>query len=88
MRFEPERNGYAVDFDNSGTLARTDQDPRSCRRKVFQVDAAGLVRAVLGPHDRVHRHLGMIGFSAEDGPDPIEFIIGEPEFAMKIFGNR
>jgi hypothetical protein len=48
-------------------------------RESLQVDARRLVRAVLGPHHRVHRQLEVVRAPSEDRHDVVELVVGQPE---------
>src|SRR5690606_2006566 len=81
-------DGDAVaDVDDAGVLAGTDEHPVARRRQPLQVEARRLVRAVLGPHDRVHRQLEVVGVAPEDPADVLRFLVGEAERAMERFGH-
>ncbi len=77
-----ERDGEALaDVDDAGVLAHAGEHPVALRhrREPPQVDLAALVRAVLAPHDRVHRELGLGGAAAEHGADAVVLVRLEPE---------
>ena len=48
--------------------------------ELLEVDLAALVRAVLGPHDGVHRQLGAGGAAAEDLPHARVLVLLEAQF--------
>ena len=52
--------------------------------EVAQMHLGGLVRAVLGPHDRVHRELGGRGAAPEDVTDPLVLVGLEPELGERL----
>ncbi len=52
---------------------------RELAAELLEVDLRGLVRAVLGPHHRVHCELGRRGAPAEDLPDVRVFVLFETE---------
>src|SRR5699024_4851751 len=76
VRLRLEGHGPAVaDVHHPGVLAYAGEHARPHLRRgglteVAQVHLGGLVRAVLGPHDRVHRQLGIRGPAPQDGADP------------------
>src|SRR5690606_37371743 len=76
-----------VDGDHAGVLADAGEQARGLRvllAELPQVDLAGLVRAVLGPHDRVHGQLGLGGAAAEDLPDPGVLVLGQAELGVRL----
>ena len=80
VALDPERHRDAVSgVDDSGVLARTHEHGRAFGGKPAEMQAARLVRAVLGPHHCVHRQLEVIGRPAEDPPDGGGLVVGEPE---------
>ncbi len=68
-----------TDVDDPGALSGTDQHPRRLRREPTEVDAGGLVAAVLRPHHRVHGQLEVVGIPTEDAPDGFQFVVGQSE---------
>ena len=48
------------------------------------MDARGLIRAVLRPHDREHGKLNEVGLSAQMMNDEVEFVVGEPQGPIDI----
>lgn len=48
--------------------------------ELAEVDLGGLVRAVLGPHDRVHGEFGAGGAAAEDLHHPLVLVLLQAEF--------
>src|SRR4026207_107208 len=60
-------------------LARPDEHPRRLRREPAQVQPAGLVRAVLRPHHRVHGELEVVGLAPEDRGDGGVLVVSQPE---------
>ena len=62
------RRDAVADVDDAGVLTRADEHPGRLGREPAQMHARGLVRAVLGPHDRVHRQLEMVRWATEDAP--------------------
>ena len=72
VRLHLERDGEAVaDVDDAGVLAGPLDDARARRREGLQVDARGLVRAVLAPHRREDPELDEVGLAPEDLEDPL-----------------
>ena len=65
--------------DDPRVLPRTDEHGRAFGGQPAEMQAARLVRAVLGPHHRVHRQLEVIGRPAKDPPDGGGLVVGEPE---------
>ncbi len=53
-----------------------------------QVHLGGLVAAVLGPHDRVHRQLGTRGTPVEDLADALVLVLLEAEVGPRLAGLR
>ena len=51
------------------------------------MDPAGLVRAMLAPHHRVHGQLEMIRLPAKQPCYRLGFIVGEPKGSMDIAGH-
>ena len=80
MTLNSQSGGDAItNIDHSGTLAGAHQYPWSGGREPTQMNSGTLVRAVFGPHHRVHSQLKMIGFTTLDFSDQLELIIGETE---------
>jgi hypothetical protein len=52
--------------------------------EVLQVHLRRLVRAVLGPHHRVHRQLGVRGTATEDLPDTGVLVVLESQFPVGL----
>ena len=73
MRLDLERHGPALaDIDDAGVLTDPDKELVGLGllvAELAQVHLARLVRAVLGPHDAVHRELAARGAAAEDLAD-------------------
>ncbi len=92
MRLDLEGDRVALtDVDDAGVLADTDEHGvvlGGLLTELLQVDLAALVRAVLGPHDRVHGELGARGAAAEDLPDPGVLVLLEAEFLPGLGGVR
>ena len=67
VALDAEGGGDAVaDVDHPGALAGADQHVRCLGGQTPQVEARRLVRAVLGPHHRVHGQLEVVRRSAEE----------------------
>ena len=79
-----------ADVDDAGVLARADQDAGPLGGQPAQVQAAGLVGAVLRPHHRVHGQLQVVGMPPEDALDGGGLVVGEPEGPMDrlVVGHR
>src|SRR5262249_8939407 len=73
-----------ADVDDAGVFARTLNDARPRRRQAAQVDARGLVRAVLAPHDAEDAELGVGRRAPEDLVDATE-LVGRQAV---LFGRR
>ena len=90
VRLDLEGGRPAVaDVDDAGVLADARQHRRPHRlggglAEVAQVHLRGLVGAVLAPHHRVHRQLGVGGPTAEDLADPLVLVVLEAEFAERL----
>src|SRR6185437_11140547 len=72
-----------TDVDHPGVLARADENCRSFGRQAPEVDARGFIRAVLAPHDGVHRELKIVRSSAEYSFDHSQFIVGQTEIDVR-----
>ena len=95
VRLDLERHRPAVaDVDHTGVLA----DARKHRRphglggglaEVAQMHLRRLVRAVLAPHHRVHRQLGVGGTAAEDLADPFVLVVLQAELTegLRLVGG-
>src|SRR5690606_31087357 len=57
---------------------------RGLLRELPQVHPAGLVRAVLAPHDRVHRQLGLGRAAAQDLPDPQVLVLQQAQLRVRL----
>ena len=69
--------------DHARVLTGADQDPRRLGGQAAEVGPRGLVGAVLGPHDRVHGQLQLVGLPAQDALDGHQLVVGEAEGAME-----
>ncbi len=80
-----EDAGLAVaDVDHAGVLARPLDDPGRRRRQRAQVEARGLVRAVLVPHGREDAEFGEARRAPDEGEDALVLVrlqaVGSHEF--------
>jgi hypothetical protein len=83
------RGDAVADIDDAGVLARADEHPLGLGGQPLQVDPRGLVRAVLGPHDRVHRQLEVVGRSSQDVGDLLGLVVGQPQCSVdRAFRGR
>ncbi len=88
VALDPQRRQPAVaEVDDAGVLAGADDHPRRLGREPAEMSARRLVRAVLGPHHRVHRQLGGPGLPPEDGDDGVVLVVGHAEPAVGGFGH-
>ena len=81
------RGDAVADIDHPCALTGADQDPRRRGGEPLQVDPGALVRTVLGPHDRVHRQLEVVGLTSQRRTDPLELVVGEPQGPMGRLGH-
>ena len=87
-----ERDGPAVtDVDDAGVLADAGEHGGAHLvggglTEVAQVHLRGLVGAVLAPHHRVHRELGIGGTAAQDLLDAGVLVVLEPQFLERLCG--
>ncbi len=92
VRLDLEGDRVALaDVDHTGVLADADEHGVRGGRllaELAQVHLGALVRAVLRPHDRVHRELGAGRAAAEDLADPGVLVLLEAEFAPGLPGVR
>src|SRR5262249_21295129 len=83
VRLHLEGDGPAVaDVDHAGVLADAGQHAGAHLvggglTEVAQVHLGRLVRAVLAPHHRVHRQLGVGGPTAQDVANPLVLVVFE-----------
>ncbi len=88
VRLDLEGDGEVVgDLDHAGVLADAGEQPVGRRRllpELAQVHLARLVRAVLAPHDRVHRQLGLGRPAAEDLADPLVLVVLQAQLAVRL----
>ena len=95
MRFHLEGDGPAVaDVDDAGVFADTGQ--HACAHlvgrgltEIAQVHLRGLVGAVLTPHHRVHRQLGIGGPTAQNFSNSLVLVVFETQLAewLRLFGG-
>ena len=88
FHLEGDRPAVA-DVDDAGVLADAGQHRGPHRlgggfAEVAQVHLGRLVGAVLAPHHRIHRQLGVGGAAAEDLADPLVLVVLEAEFAERL----
>jgi hypothetical protein len=74
----------AADVDHPGVLAGAHEHVRALGRQPSQQLFGVLVGAVLGPHQRQHRQLGVAGLAAEELDDELVLVVGQPERAVAI----
>ena len=88
MRFQLERDRVALaDVDDARVLADAGQQRGSARcllGKLPQVHPGRLVGAVLAPHHRVDRQLGVGGPAAQHPGDPHVLLGGQPELGVGL----
>ncbi len=90
VRLDLERDRPTVaDVDHAGVLADPGEHPFAHLRggrlaEVAQVHLGGLVGAVLAPHHRVHRQLGLGRPAAENRADPGVLVVAQPELAVGL----
>ena len=90
VRLDLERDRVALaDVQHAGVLADPGQqlaDRRLLRKitELAQVHLARLVRAVLAPHDRVHRQLARRRPPPEDLPDPLVLVLAQPQLGVRL----
>jgi hypothetical protein len=66
------------DVHDAGVLTRPLQDVGALRGEAPQMDARGLVRAVLGPEGGEESELRVGGVSPDQADDPIVLLVREP----------
>ncbi len=92
--FDLKGHGPAVaDVRDAGVLADAHHEVlahfvRDLVTELAQVHLGGLVRAVLGPHDRVHGQFRGGGAAAQDLLDPFELGFGQPQLGPWQFDVR
>ena len=89
VRLHLERDGQPVaDVDHPGVLARPLQDARTGGRKLLEVDARGLVGAVLAPHRREDAELDQVRLASQDLEDARVLGVGEVVLLDLLFGDH
>jgi hypothetical protein len=89
VRLDLERHGLAVpDVDHAGVLTGALQDPFSLRGKPLEQEGRVLVAAVLRPEEREHRQLEVVRVAAEQLPDAVELLVGQPQGAVERLFRR
>ncbi len=90
VRLDLEGHGEAVaDVDDAGVLAHSDEQDvcglgRNLLAELAQVHLARLVRAVLAPHDRVHRQLAAGRAASEVLADLLVLVGLEAEVGVRL----
>src|SRR3712207_8247778 len=56
---------------------------RPPRSTLFPYTTLFRSRAVLGPHDRVHGQLEVVGYAAEQAGDGLGFVVGQAQLAVE-----
>ena len=90
MGLDLERHRPPVaDIHDAGVLPDTSQHAgphliSGGLTEVAQMHLGGLIRAVLAPHHRVHRQLGVGGAAAEDLADALILVVFESEFTVGL----
>ena len=80
VALDPDGHRDAVaGVDHARVLPGADQDPVALGGQAAQVQAGGLVGAVLAPHHRVEGELEMVGRPPEDLGHRVELVVGEAE---------
>jgi hypothetical protein len=75
VRLHLEGDAHAGrDLHEAGTFTRAEHDPRRLGGKLAQMHPRRFVRAMLGPHDREHRELGVRGIASDDLLDASVFL--------------
>jgi hypothetical protein len=88
VTLDTQRNRYAIaNIDHASVFTWANQHVVGFGGQAFEVNARRFVRAVLGPHDRIHGQLDMVGVSAQDLDDPREFVVSEAKFSMEGIGH-
>jgi hypothetical protein len=89
LDLEGDRQALA-DVDDAGVLAHADEHPVALGQvaELAQVHLAALVGAVLAPHDRVHRQLGLRRPAAEHLLDGGVLVVLQPELEERLLEVR
>ena len=88
VALDAKRN--AMPSPTSMTPAFSPGPDQTCGASVgrrFRCIRERLVRAVLGPHDRVHRKLEVVGVAPQDRDDLVELVVGQAERTVHRFGH-
>jgi hypothetical protein len=67
-----------------GVLPWAHEHPIAFGRKPLEMDPAGLIRAVLTPHDRVHGQLEVVGRATQKLLNSNGLVVGQSESSMDI----
>ena len=68
-----------TDVHDPGVLARPDEHALTLGGQTLEVEARRLVRAVLGPHHRIHGQLEVVGLAPEDRANVVELGVGQSQ---------
>jgi hypothetical protein len=83
VALDADGGGDAVaHIDHAGVLTGPHEYPLGLAGQPPEMDARGLVGAVLGPHDGVHRQFQVVRLAPQDLLDLQGFLVGEPEGAV------
>ena len=77
----------AADIDDAGVLAGSHQHRGPIGRQPSQELLGVLVGAVLGPHQRQHRQLGVARRTIQQRDDQRVLVVGQPECAVAFVGD-
>jgi hypothetical protein len=69
--------------DDARVLAGALEDALPAARQPLQEERGVLVPAVLGPEEREDRELEVVGLPAEQRPDALVLLVGQPESTME-----
>jgi len=76
-------NGNAVaDVDNTGILTWSDKHTRGFSRQSGEVTARRFVRAMLGPHHRIHSEFEMVRFTLQELTNAVVFGVSQAKRRM------
>ena len=76
LHLEDDRIAIA-DIDDAGVFTRSLDYPRRACRQLLEMDARGLVAAVLAPHDRENAEFGQVGRAVQDPKDMFPLVFGK-----------
>ncbi len=79
------RRDAVPDVDHTGVLTGSDEHPFGLGGQPAEMDPRRFVRAVLGPHHRIHGQLEWIGLASEDPCDVAGLVVGQPERPVERF---